>query len=205
MITRLHLFIYGAFLLVLIALLCYVMILHNKINNLSSFQSVYQTNNQPNKIWQDKDSSWHNKVNDAEVTSSDMKYLSELQDLHKEFDGLKKSLKNLENYSTFSEQTIIHETTPIKETTSYNKDSSNVTHTYTFTYKNKWENISGEITKDSITWSISHSDSLQIVQEWERKWLLGKKTYTTEIKSLNPNTQIHYQKSIKAKKKRRLL
>ena|ERR1700753_3024516 len=203
MISRFHLIVYSIFLIAFGILLFYIKILVNKTENLESFKSTYQTEGQ-SKSWQAKDSSWHNKAQDAEVTKSELEYLKELQGLHSEFDGVKKSLKNLENYTGFSETTTIHKTIKLKDSTIYNIDSSSLTHTYKFDYKTKWDQISGSILGDSVDLKVTHNDSLEVVQYWDRKWLLGKKKYFTEIKSENPNTKINYQRSIKTQRKRGL-
>lgn len=177
--------------------------LKNEIHNLQSYQSVYLTGQQPNKIWQAKDSSWHNNVQDAEVSSSEMKTLQELQNIHSEFTGVHKSLNNLENYQQVATVTTIHKVIHVHDTIIYRADSSKIKG-QTFSYHDKFEDIKEVITKDSSWIDIKHEDSLDIAQYWDRKWLLAKKHYDTEIRSANPNTRIKYQRNIKAKRKKGL-
>ena len=43
-------------------------------------------------------------------------------------------------------------------------------------------------------------DSLITSVTWKRRWLFGRKRYTQEIISLNPNSRVHYARSIIVKK-----
>lgn len=175
----------------------------NKADNLESFQSIYQAGQQPNKVWQSKDSSWHNQVQNAEVSSSELKYVKELQGIHAEFDGVHKSLNNLENYQKIASVTTIHKTIHEKDTLIYRADSS-VIKGKTFSYSDKYTSIKEMIGEDSSWIDIQSKDSLEIAQYWDRSWFLGKKKYQTEIESTNPNTEVVYQQDIKVKRKKGL-
>lgn len=201
--TRLRLIIYGIVLLVLIGMGLYIKSLHSKIADLDSYKSLYETANKENKIFKSKDSTWRNRTEVATVTKSELDHVKELQNLHKEFEGIKRSLKNLENYQEVSSSTTIYKTVKLKDTTIYTKNNVAV-EGKVFEYKDKWESISGTIVSDSIQWNIAHKDSLKVVQYWDRSWFLGKKKYFTEIKSGNPNTIVDYQRSIKATRKKGL-
>ena len=201
--TRLRLIIYGIILLLFIGMGVYIKILHGKVADLDSYKSLYETANKENKVFRHKDSTWRNRTEVATVTKSELQHVKELQELHREFDGIKKSLRNLENFTQTSQITTIHKTVKLKDTTIVSVDSVRI-HATTFKYVDKWESISGVIVSDSIQWNISHKDSLKVVQYWDRKWFLGKKKYFTEIKSENPNTIVDYQRSIRAERKRGL-
>jgi len=201
MINRLQLIIYAIILFLFIGMGIYIRFLVGENDKLNSYKSLYQTANHENKIFRAKDSTWRNRTEVAVVTKSELTNVKELQDLHKEFEGIKRSLKNLENFNQISEVTTINKTVKLKDTTIYTIDNQ-VIKASTFSYKNNWESISGVIVSDSIQWNITHKDSLTIVQYWDRSWFLGKKKYFTEVKSGNPNSIIDYQRSIKSERKR---
>lgn len=201
--TRLRLIIYGIVAIIFIIMATKLYFMGNKIDDLSSYKSLYETAYRENKVFQHKDSTWHNRTEVATVIKSELQHVKELQELHREFDGIKKSLQNLENFTQTSQITTIHKTVKLKDTTIVSVDSIRI-HATTFKYVDKWESISGIIISDSIQWDIAHKDSLKIVQYWDRKWFLGKKKYLTEIRSENPNTIVDYQRSIRAERKRGL-
>lgn len=171
-------------------LFLYCFYLYKKAENLTSYKSLYEVENKQNKIYRDKDSTWRNKSQDVIVSKSQLDQVKELQNLHKEFDGVKKSLSNLENYTKLSEVTTINKTI-------YIIDSS-------FIYSDKYDTIKGIIKNGKVNLTDIHRDSLIIVQYWDRAWFLGKKKYYTDIKSTNPNTKIDYQKNIKTERKKGL-
>ncbi len=189
--TRLRLIIYALVLLLIIGMGIYIHLLHTKIDNVNSYKSLYEVEHSQNLIFKAKDSTWHNRTEVAVVSKSELKYVQELQNLHKEFEGVKKNLKNLESYTQLSQVTTINKTIHIKDSV--------------FTYTTKFDTIRGRISNDSVSLISKHYDKLKVVQYWERKWFLGKKTWDVEIKSDNPNTIITYQKSIMSKKKKNLL
>jgi len=201
--NRLNLIIIGVMAIILAGLSIEVFTLRRQNANLKSYESLYNVSNQENKIFRFKDSTWHNVSQVAVVSKSELTNVKELQNLHNEFDGIKRSLKNLENYTKLSEVTTIHKTVRLKDTVIYLPDSSKQT-VKTFTYKDKFETIKEIISSDTVIMDIQHRDSLEVVQYWDRKWFLGKKKYYTEIKSANPNTVVDYQRSIKTERKRGL-
>ena len=177
--------------LLILSMGIYIKILQGKVTNSQSYKSLYEANYKENQIYKAKDSTWHNKTQDIQVTSSQLDQVKELQNLHAEFSGIKKSLANLENYTKTSEVTTIHKTVYIT------KDS-------TFSYESKYDTIKGTIKDGRVNLTDIHRDSLIVVQYWDRTWFLGKKKYITEIKSSNPNTIVDYQRSIKTERKRGL-
>ncbi len=178
-------------------------ILNNELNKANSYKTLYESSNKEAIIWKDESGKWRSKAEAIEVTNSELKNVKELEYLSEEFEGIKKSLKNLENYNKIGSTTTIDKTIKLKDTIIYTIDNQ-IIKASTFQYNDKWDNISGIIVSDSIQWKVFHKDSLEVVQYWDRTWFLGKKKYFTEIKSANPNTKIDYQKSIKSKRKKGL-
>lgn len=202
-VNRLNLIIYIVLAIVILGMGFMISRLNSKVESLSSYENLYQIEHQQAQKFKDDAGHWRSRAQVAEVTADNLGDISELKNLSKEFKELKKSLKNLENFSQVSTTTDIHRTVKLKDTTIITVDNIYMAGKG-FEYKDQYESISGSIVGDSISWSIQHKDSLQIVQYWDRKWFLGKKKYYSEIKSLNPNTQISYQKNIKTKRKRGL-
>jgi hypothetical protein len=203
--NRLNIIIIGVLLLVLVGLSIFCYTLSRKVDSLSSYKSLYEASVTENKVWKGEDGLWKNNTKTIEVTKDNLGDVKELENLHKEFSGLKKSIKNLENYMSVNSSTTITQTIKIKDTIIYNaKDSSRIFLKH-FTYKDKWQSDSVAIIGDSARFFHNSRDSLAVVGYWDRKWFLGKKSYFTEIKSYNPNTKIDYQRSIKVKSKKKFL
>ena len=204
-INRLNAIIIGVLLFAILLCMGYVMYLHKQIESMSTYKSLYAASVAENKVWQDKVGLWRNRAETAEITKDNLDKIKDLATLASEFDGLKKNLKNLENYINVSTTTTIHKTIKLRDTTIYSTiDSIPVDGRY-FAYKDKWESDSVGIKGDSATFIHSTKDSLEIVVYYKRSWVLGKKKYETEIKSLNPSTKVTYQKSLKVKRRRSLL
>lgn len=178
-------------------------LLYRKLDKANSYKAAYESVYKQAETWKDESGKWRSKAEAIEVTNSELINIKEFEKLREDYKDIKKSLKNLENYNKIGSTTIINNTTHIKDTIFFGKDST-ATKASVFSYKNKFENIYGVIKGDSIDWTIEHRDSLEIVQYWDRTWFLAKKKYFTEIKSANPNTKIDYQKSIKSKRKKGL-
>ena len=178
--------------------------LWDKSEKLNSYKSLYETTNKQNQVFQAPDSTWRNRTEVAAVTGSELTSIKELKNLSNEFNGLKKSLRNLELYSQFSQQTILRLQTQLHDTSFFKKGTDIKITGKTVTYSNKWDSVSVLIVGDNIDWTIKHKDSIQIVEYWDRKWFLGKKKSIIEIQSKNPDSKVDYQKSIKRERKRGL-
>lgn len=201
--TRLRLLIYICITVLFIGLLSYVNFLRSKVDNLESYKSMYEVEHRENKIFRAKDSLWHNNSEVATITKQTAKYVKDLEDLHKRFDGVNKRLNNLEIYSTLSTETTIHKTVKVKDTIIYNTDSVAL-YGKTGKYEDEWEKATGTLIGDSLILDIKHIDKLETVMYWDRTWFLGKKKWYNEIVSKNPNTIIKSQKIIKTERKRGL-
>lgn len=171
-----------------IAICLYITFLHRKLTDKEQYESLYKASESKVKIFQAKDSTWHTVTNTVTVT--DPKVVAQLAGISESFSGLKKSLKNLENYTAINAITTIHKTV-------YIKDSA-------FSSVTKYDSISGFIHDDSITIVDKHKVDLEVVEYWDKSWLLGKKKYKTEIKSLDPNTKVVYSQSIRKERRRGL-
>ncbi len=203
--NRLNAIIIGVLLLLLVGLSIFCVRLSRKVDSLTSYKPLYEASVTENKVWKGKDSLWVNNTKTIEVTKDNLGDIKELQNLPKEFEGLKKSIKNLENYMSVNSSTTITKTIKVKDTIIYNAKDSSKTFVKHFAYKDKWQRDSVAIVGDSARFFHSNRDSLAVVGYWDRTWFLGKKSYFTEIKSYNPNTKIDYQRSIKVKRKKSLL
>lgn len=201
-INRLNVIILAILLAVGIYMLSYILFLKSKVDSLESYRSMYELASKENEIFKDEAGKWRNRAENAEVTLDNLKDLKELKRLSSEFEGVKKSLKNLENYISVSSTTNIEQTIKLKDSIVY-KDSV-AYNLPSFTYNDQWTIVSGVIDSGDVKLKVSNKDSLEVVQYWDRKWFLGKKKYFTEIKSHNPNTKIDYQKNIKVKRRRGL-
>lgn len=203
MIKKIELVVVLIFMLIL-SICCFVIWhLWNKNNDLNSYKSLYETSNTENKIWKSKDSSWHNVAVVTEVSKSELGNIKELQNIRNEFEGIKKSLNNIESYSKISEITTIHKNIKLRDTMVYNVDNIKIDAS-AFLYQDKFDTIKGIIKNNRIIFDIKHRDSLAILQLWDRKWFLGKKTKMLDIKSVNPNTIVDYQKKIEVKRQKGL-
>lgn len=166
----------------------YITILHKRLSDKEQYESLYKVSESKIKIFQASDSTWHTVTNT--ITATDPKVMAQLSGISGSFEGLKKSLRNLENYTAINAVTTIHKTV-------YIKDSA-------FASATKYDSISGFIHDDSVTIIDKHQIDLEIVEYWDKSWFLGKKKYKTEIKSLDPNTKVIYSQAIRKERKRGL-
>jgi hypothetical protein len=148
------------------------------------YESVFTTP----EVWQAKDSTWHSKS--ETVVVSNPKIVQELSGLTEEIEGLKKNMKNFVSYNKIGTETTINKTLLIRDSV--------------FTYTTKYDTITGRIRGDSIDLQGVTHVVLKEVQYWDRKWLLGKKKYFTEIIPEDTNTKVIVNRSIKAERKRGL-
>ncbi len=176
----------------------YLFIYHKKNKD---YKSLYETTYSENKVWRFKDSTWHNRSDVVEISKSDLRNIKELSNLPGQIEGLKNNLRNLEFYSKSSQFTTIHKTIKLKDSVIYDIDSIPI-YVKDFEYQDKYDSITGLISKDNIKLDIYHKDVIENVLYFTRRWFLGRKKYSQEMISENPNTVIVYQKSIKAKRRR---
>lgn len=148
------------------------------------------------RVWKDEANRWRSE---AEATALEARTLRELvragdpklNTLVKEFDGLKRTLKNLESYQSVKGETRMSVVVPIIRV-----DST----ASRFEWSDKWSTISGTVLGDSAALEYEVRDSIDLVQYWDRTWFLGRKMYHSEIISHNPNTKVYQAQVIQKKK-----
>ncbi len=177
--------------------------LKSSLTKANDYKSLYETRDTENKVWKDQSGYWRNRAETVEITKDNLGVIRELSGLSAQFEGLKKNMKNLENYIQASSSTTINKTIYLTDTSYIGSDSIRI-KAQAFSYADKFDTIQGLVKKGTVDIKIKHRDKLDIVQYWDRKWFLGKKKTLIEIKSENPNTTVDYSKNIKVKRKRGL-
>jgi hypothetical protein len=142
-----------------------------------------------------------------ELQANTVKDLAKRQELQwlKEFEGLKKNLKNLE--SGYKLQALATDSVKAKLETLqlFSIDYKGDTIIYKgmqFVYTDEFTTLTAkQLTSDSINVKYSVKVPLSGVVYWHRKWFLGKKTYKAEVTSSNPNVEISEVLTLKIKPK----
>ena len=178
----------------------------------SSYEGLYKLQTQNSKVWRTESGKWRIKAESANVSSATLKDLvnnnsAEFKDLHKRFEGLNKKLNNLSNISTTSSVTSTTFNARLTDTVYVNivnRDTVRVpAKKFEWADSTGFNKFDGVIANGKITGNFESIDSLETVTYWEKKWLLGKKNYTTEIESKNPNTKVVYNKTVTVRPRRR--
>lgn len=210
MLNRLFLLTILILIFLLISGYCYIQVLHSKVDNLETFKGLYQAEKKQNVIYKDESNKWHNTSQVLEMEVKNLRQAlregdSTIIKLLAENSQIRKSLRNLNSYSQITTKNTTEFTAPLRDTI-IKKDTI---HHYarTFYWYNKFYEVSGIITKDSISPIITTYDSLSIVGWWERMkkiWFIkyGKKENFIDVKSNNPDTKIVYNRNIFIKRKR---
>lgn len=109
----------------------------------------------------------------------------------KEFDGLKRNYRNLENLLQASLRVTSQLSLDVKNDSSFN-------------YQDEYRHLIGRITHDSTGYIVHVTDTsvvpIDIVIYWKRKWFLGKKTYKAEAVSKNKSAKIVGLETIQIRK-----
>ena len=200
--------------IILVVILCFLgMKLTSMSSDLEASTLLLNDSKREVKVWQDKEGQWRSRTEAADVSAKTLDELIEnskqLQDIQKQFSGLKKSLKNLQNLTNLNTRSLISFETTLSDTTILihqreNNDSMSIpARVFQWADSANFNNFTGLIIGDHVSGTLSVTDSLDMVTYWERSWFLGKKKYFTEIVSKNPSTKIIYNKSIVVKAKRR--
>lgn len=138
-----------------------------------------------------------------ELLELDRKSFKALQEefsyLHKEFDGVKKNLRNVEHVTQITAQIIDSLKLPTNDTTMV--INNEIVNVKTFDYQDDYNRVSGIVMKDSTSVHLEIEVPLDGVVYWERKWFLGKKIYTTEMTSKNSKVHITKLESIRVTKR----
>lgn len=125
----------------------------------------------------------------------------------KDMDGLKRSLRNLESAQRITARAVGSINTGIRDTTIFITSAGAADTTIlvakTFNYQDKYTTIKGllDLKLDSVKLDYTVTVPLEGAVYWERKWFLGKKRWSSEIISPNPNVTITELKNIRVRKK----
>lgn len=138
------------------------------------------------------------KVEAIQLENRNLRELANTKDLEylKQFDGLKKSLKNLENAVNTNLKITTKVEGKLNDSTFTVLNGKDTTYVLgkTFKLEDNYRKLSIAIVDRNITVDETMIVPLSIVTYWERKkilWLkIGKKHYTTEATSENPHVKI---------------
>lgn len=150
----------------------------------------YEVVHKPSQEWRDSSGISHSRG--ESVVVRDPELVSELQDLAGEFSELKKNMKNFNSYTSAGIGTTINKTVVITDSV--------------FKYTSRYDTITGRIHGDSIDFKIKVTDTLKIVEYWDRKypWPFGRKKSKYEITNSNPSNEILFSQKIEKKRQRGL-
>lgn len=161
------------------------------------------------KVFQDKEKAWHTTSDVAEVRNIEAlrlisKYDKRFADLDQRFESVNKNLKNLQYLGISSMSSNYDIKSPGAKDTLvvFNKDTIPATIT-NYTDSSRWYSFHALIYNNKVhNLQFATKDSIETVVTWRRKWFLGRKHFSQEIKSLNPHTKVGYARSIMVTKKR---
>ena len=167
------------------------------VNDYSELRVENQLLKKEVKVSQDSEGRWRATAQAMAVNGSTIKALSRNENihyskLHKDFEGLRKSLKNLENHTSTHTETIVPVETFIHDTVYIEKDGTEVAAKKIY-WKDDigYNSFRGSLVDSVLFGEIQIKDSLEIVVFWKRKHkIIGKKIYHTEVISKNPSTKI---------------
>jgi len=211
MINRLFLAIIIVLLILILGGYGYVKILEGKVETLKPYKGLYEAERNQNVIYKDESNKWHNK---SEVLEFEAKTLrqqlregdSTLNKILAENKQIKKGFRNLNQYSQIATKTETKFSVALRDTI-FKHDTI---HHYarTFYWYNKYYEVSGIVTKDSISPIITSYDSLSVIGWWERdkNFLFikyGKKKNYIDVKSNNPDTKITFNRNIILKRNKK--
>lgn len=193
--------------------------LEKKLSVAKDYQSLYEGQIEKNKIWVDELNHWRDKTQSALVSVNTLKALNEKGDpevikIREEFKEVKKNFKNLESFSTIQTETssevkgIVHDTIIIKlqgtDTVSIREQ--------VITASNAWNTYNISIGPDHKTAIVQREgkEEFDAAVYWQRLnkkgnktiWPLGKKVWSSEMVSKNPETKIVKLSSLIVKKKK---
>lgn len=213
---------------ILISVLCVVIIyqyidnqrLQGEVEKGKDFESLYGASVKKNKIWKDEANLWRNEAGVAKANESTLKELAKQGDpritkILAEFSSIKKNFKNLESYTELQAQSISEIKGAVKDS-SYRivkgKDTVEV-FAKKITAKNEWNNYDITIVGDSADIRREGREEFDMAVYWERLtkkgnktiWPFGKKEWSSEVVSKNPETKISKQNSLLVGKKVKII
>ncbi len=125
----------------------------------------------------------------------------------KDFEGLKKNYKNLENAFQIQAKSIDSLRVTLIDTSEVyidKKGDSIKFVAHNFNYEDKWANFQlKQYSPDSTIFKYDVYVPLDGVLYWKRVWFLGKKHYFTEVTSENPYIKINKLLNLKITGKRK--
>lgn len=188
--------------------------IEDKESQISYLQSDFKSKSDSiGRSFQDKSDLWHNQVTSLQVTNQSLKQLSKAKDseivkIRTLFTKIKPDFRNLNNYTAVKAINKSTATGVSKiDTTSKPIVSDTSKLFYSSNALTEWDAYdlriygAGECRIDSFQIDRVGKESFNQAMYWTRKWFLGKKTYHSEIVSLNPNTAIISQNSLVVKKR----
>ena len=160
------------------------------------------------KVSQDSEGRWRATAQAMAVNGSTIKALSRNESihyskLHEDFEGLRKSLKNLNNHTSTHTETIVPVETIIHDTVYIQKDGTEVAAKRIY-WKDDigYNSFRGSLVDSVLFGELKIKDSLEVVVYWKRKHkIIGKKIYHTEVLSKNPSTKIIHVETLVQKAK----
>jgi hypothetical protein len=208
--NRLSAIIIAVLILSLSGMYGYTQHLQNKLDKAEDYKSLYETSVKENKIWKDEAGQWRNKAEVANASASTLKELAKQGDprmtqILKEFEGVKKSFKNLESFTELQAQTISQLTGMVKDSSiKVIKGNDTITvKVKKIRAQNDWNKYDITVFGDTANIKREGKEEFDQAVFWERKWFLGKKKWSSEIVSKNPETKIIKQSSLSVKKRRK--
>ena len=193
-------------------------VLQKKVERGKGFESLYNASVKENKIWKDQSDQWRNKAETAQVSATVLKDLAKEKDpritkILEEFASVKRNFKNLESFTELQAQSISEIKGAVKDS-SYRivkgKDTIEV-HAKKINTSNAWNNYDITIMGDSADIRREGREEFDMAVYWERLtkkgkktiWPFGKKEWSSEVVSKNPETKITKQNSLLVGKRKK--
>lgn len=168
------------------------------------------------RSFKDKSDLWHNQVATLQLTNLSLKQLEKDKDkeilrIRAMFPKIKPNFRNLDAYTDFktSNKTIASGSLLRDSVMEAQNDTliDSIKPLYEGSSLTTWDAYkirlygSGSCKLDSFQIDRSGKEEFNQVMYWTRKWFLGRKKYSSETVSLNPNTAIISQNSLVVKKR----
>lgn len=167
-----------------------------------SLQSIIIAKDAEIKTWKDNAQQWHTQTTVADINSHKalkllIAYDTNFQRISKDFESLKKSMRNLSYYSTNNMASKYNFTAPVTDTSIIDHNDTTKIQIINVADTAGWYNFKAIINNNNVAViDFSTKDSISTVVTFKRKWFLGRKRYTQEIISHNPHSKINYARSI---------
>lgn len=214
--NRITAFIIGGLLLIILAQYIQNEIISNKLSRAEEEKGFYESLQKENKIYKDSSNHWRNKAVNPEVSDKTLRELNKSGDpitkqILAEFSSIKKDFRNLQSYSNLQTETISR-LIGIVSDTSFRKITGSDTISISgkkIKAKNEWNEYDILLTEDSALINRKGKEEFSTAVYWERLnkkgkktiWPLGKKNWSSEIVSKNPETKVIKQLSLTVSKK----